>query len=378
MVAYCFEPARSGRSKCGTCLSSIANRSLRLMEIHYQNIHFHHARCTPPKAMKWLAKRWPGEGEILTAHAALLTTVQLEELKVVQEKINAAAGAKKIKRRGKRPSKKQQDTARAELEKTYPVGRKGIVSVRRDSGPFAHEVTNFFVKVTRCTPRLVELREYENGSEVRYQDDRILISRVRADWDRPRVDSVLGEYHRVERHRMTGTFGAERQCKPFEGKVQTCYLFEGDFSNRDDDGATTIDTSIASAGLDPSVGDAVHVRSISGTLLLRMSEGKARDSFVKDLIREIEDRVGLAVRVQVLAAKRLLKALDPLSPLMTEGDCLTLTAIFKSKPVIVDEEGRAYPHLVDLLDSRPMHPAVKSIDEAYDIDAASDREPWLG
>eukprot|EP00973_Karenia_brevis_P013276 1802928-Karenia_brevis.AAC.1 len=63
-----------------------------------------------------------------------------------------------------------------------------------------------------------------------------------------------------------------------------------------------------------------------------MSEGKARDSFVKDLIREIEDRVGLAVRVQVLAAKRLLKAPDPLSPLMTEGDCLTLTAIFKSKP----------------------------------------------
>ena len=39
------------------------------MEIHYQNIHFHHARCTPPKAMKWLAKRWPGEGEILAAHA---------------------------------------------------------------------------------------------------------------------------------------------------------------------------------------------------------------------------------------------------------------------------------------------------------------------
>ena len=32
--------------------------------------------------MKWLAKRWPGEGEILAAYAALLTTVQLEDCSI--------------------------------------------------------------------------------------------------------------------------------------------------------------------------------------------------------------------------------------------------------------------------------------------------------
>ena len=371
MVCYFFEPARSGRSNCVKCLSKITNRSLRVVESHTQDTYFYHASCIPLKALKWLSKRWPGEEEILNVHASIVTAVQLDELKLVLEShpINAPAGAKKRKRdcRKKRPPKEQLDKERAELETLYPVGRKGVISVRHRS----RKVTNHFVKVTRCTPRFIELREYEHRSEICFRDKRIVVTRVQADWGRPREDSVFGEFHRVERHRLTGVFGDERQCTPFKGKVQTCYLFEGGFMPRDDHGATT--TSIESADLEPHDGDAVQVRAISGKILLRMSEVRARVCVVRDLIRQIEDRMGVASQVQVLAASGPLKATDPLSPLLTEGKCLSLTVIFEAKPIMVDEEGREYPHLVDFLyrRCRPTHPAVKNIDEAFD------QEPWL-
>ena len=371
MVMYCFEPARSGRSKCVKCLSTIANRSLRLVESHYQATYFYHATCTPLKAVKWLSKKWPGVGDILAAHASVVTAAQLGELKLVLDSkpANAPTGTKKRKRvnQERRASKDQQVKDRAELENLYPVGRKGVISVRHDTGRFGpHHVTNHFVKVTRCTPRFVEVREYEHQSEICFQDICTLITRVQADWERPREKPVFGGLHRVERHRLTGTFGNDRQCKPFKDKVQTCYLFEGDFMPADDHGA--IITSTDSADLDPGDdADAVHVRTISGKLLLRMSEGKARESFVKDIIREIEGRVGIASQVQVLAANELLEAGDPISALLAEGACLALTVIFKTKPAIVDRAGREFPHLVDFLDRRPpMHPTVKNIDEAFD------------
>ena len=388
MVFYYFEPARSGRSKCVKCLSTIANRSLRLVESHCQDTYFYHASCTPLKAVKWLCKQWPGEGDIPAAHASVVSAAQLEELKLVlklmhySSPFSAPTGTKKRKRvnQEQRPSKGQQNKDRAELENLYPVGRKGVISLRRAFGfSGRYNVTNHFVKVTRCTPRFVELREYEQLRTICFHDHRTFVTRVQAAWNYPREQSVLGRFHRVERHRLTGTFGSARQCKPLKGKVQTCYLFEGDFMPADDHGATITTTHTDSADLEPCDGvDDVHVRTISGKLLLRMSNGKAQESAVKDVIREIEGRVGIASQVQVLAGNELLKASEPLSALLAEGGCLTLTVIFKAKPYLLDRAGREYPHIVDFLGRRPLlHPAVKSIDEAFDANEAFDASLFL-
>ena len=305
-----------------------------------------------------MLKRWPGVREIQASHADVVTAVQLQEIKLVFGSNPAPSGEKRISRR-QRPSKEQQDKDRAELEAMCPVGRKGVVSVRRDIGDY--EVTNHFVQVTRCTPKFVEVREYEHSSQVCFRDSSVVLTRVQADWGRLREDPVFGAYHRIEKHRLTGVFGDERQCRPFQGRVQTCYLFEGDFMPRDDHGAIITD-------LEPvEDGDAVHVRTMSGKLLLRMPEVRARASVVRDIIRGIEDRVGAASQVQILSGSVLLKPLESISPLLAHGECLALTAIFKAKPVRIDAKGREYPRIAEFLDGcRPSHPAVKSIDEAFD------------
>ena len=319
-----------------------------------------------------MLKRFPGVGEIQAAHANVVTAVQLREIKLVLDSnpVDAPTGEKRKRvRREQRPSKEQQEKDRAELEAKYPVGRKGVVSVRREIGRHRHEVTNHFVRVTRCTPKFVEVREYEHSSQVCFQDSSVVLTRVQADWDRPGEDPVLGVSHRIEKHRLTGFFGGERQCTPLEGKVQTCYLFEGDFVTRDDHGVITMSTE---ADLEPGDGDAVHVRTMSGELLLRMPEPRARVSVVRDIIRGIEDRVGTASQVQILSGSVLLKPVESLTPLLAEGECLALTAIFRARPVRVDAEGREYPRLAAFLDGcRPVVPAVKSINEAFD------HEPWI-
>ena len=339
------------------------------MQAHYQDSYFYHASCTPLKAVKWMLKRWPGVGEIQAAHANVVTAAQLREIQLVFDSnpVDAPTGEKRKRvRREHRPSKEQQEEDRAELEAMYPVGRKGVVSVRRDLGRYQHGVTNHFVQVTRCTPKFVEVREYEHSSQLCFQDSSVVLTRVQADWERPREVPVFGAYHRIEKHRLTGVFGGERQCRPLQGRVQTCYLFEGDFISRDDHGAT-------SAEIEPGDdGDAVHVRTMSGELLLRMPELQARESVVRDIIRGIEDRVGTASEVQILSGSVLLKPVERLSPLLTEGECLVLTAIFKARPVRVDAKGREYPRIAEFLDGcRPTHPAVKSVDEAFD------HEPWI-
>ena len=137
-----------------------------------------------------MLKRWPGEGEMQAVHARPVTAVQLEELQLVVQSILEANPRKR--KREHQPSKEQLKGEKAELEAIYPIGRKGVISVRRDVRRFPHTVTNHFVKVVRCTPRFVELRECAHRSEVCYQDDRVLLTKVRADWDRSRADSVFG------------------------------------------------------------------------------------------------------------------------------------------------------------------------------------------
>ena len=148
-----------------------------------------------------------------------------------------------------------------------------------------------------------------------------------------------------------------------------CYLFEGDITPRDEHGVTN---STESEGLEPRDDDAVHVRTISGKLLVRIPEGgDACLGTVRDIVRSIEDCTGLASQVKILATNGLLKMSEPIYPLLSPGECLTLTVIFAPKPSKLDAEGREYPYLADVLDcGQLLDPAVLSIDEAID------QEPW--
>ena len=131
---------------------------------------------------------------------------------------------------------------------------------------------------------------------------------------------------------------------------------------RDDHGATN---STESDDAEPRDDDAVHVQTISGKLLVHIPEGDACLVTVRDIVRSIEDCTGLASQVKILATNGLLKMSETVYPLLSPGECLTLTAVFAPKPSKLDAAGREYPYLADVLDSgQLLHPAVFSIDEA--------------
>ena len=372
MVFYCFELAHSGRSKCVRCSGAISDKSLRLRECHNQRIVFYHATCTPGKAVKWLNERWPGERGVLNAHSHLLLTPDeyYELQRICSANLVETTGAVKKRKRTARQTKEQQEKARADLLEVYPPGRKGVVTVKHDGFAFPHRITNHFVKVARCTPKFVELCEYQHSSETAYVGYRIMARRVWAKWDAPSKDPVLGLRHRVERQHITGMFGTARKCAPLPGRVQMSYVFEGDFDPWEGHCAF-LTTELA----EPTGEDVLRVRTVGGSLLARLAKEEVLASTVGDIVRQLEDCLGVDSCIDILLENVVLKQFDKIFPLLPEnGSCLDLLAVFKTKDVLMDSDGRYYPKLLDLLDraSRQLkRPAVVSIDEALD------QEPWI-